>query len=440
MDLIQALTNTPLALEATWAQRYFSQLLNNQGGKLSDSQGLIAVGEKAKIKAVIGGQYQESQGQYYRVVDGIAVIPVVGPLHHRWSWYNWGYQELAEKMLAAKEDPTVHGILLDCETPGGTVAGLPDFCGLIKSIDKHKPVYALINDQAASAGMAIASQCRKRFITKNGKAGSIGCVMVHVDQSKQMDRMGVNATLIYSGGHKVDGNPYQSLPESVATAYQAECDQHRLEFAELVASNIDLSVDQLLATEAKMYRGQAAIDLGLADELVNAYEIIPTLNGAMASLSTSSAGINMSQNTTTPEASTSQQDTSAQTDNQTPQANTEASTTGPQESAPQAVDQKARIAAILNSDAAKANASLASHLAFNSDCTPAEAEATLKASAPTQQVSESEHQTDSGFEAAMDKNNPEIGAEHTDGTDTELTAEQEADAMLAIYNGTHKVK
>ena len=91
---------------------------------------------------------------------------------------------------------------------------------------------------------------------------------MHADLSGQLDQDGVRVTLIHSGQHKVDGNPYAPLPEGVRDDIQREIDVLRFLFAETVAAGRagQLSQEAAMATEAAIYRGTDAVAAGLADE------------------------------------------------------------------------------------------------------------------------------------------------------------------------------
>jgi hypothetical protein len=89
--------------------------------------------------------------------------------------------------------------------------------------------------------------------------------------SGQLDQDGMRVTLIHSGQHKVDGNPYEPLPEEVRGDIQGEIDVLRFLFAETVAAGrgARLTQDAALATEAATYRGADAVTAGLADEVTD---------------------------------------------------------------------------------------------------------------------------------------------------------------------------
>ena len=212
----------------------------------------------------------------YPIVDGIAVIEISGVLIHRGGWIGQSsgqtsYEGIAAQIEAAASDPAVRGIALEIDSFGGEVAGVFDLADRIRAIRGNKPVWAFVAEHAFSAGYALASQADRILLPRTGAVGSIGVVVMHADLSDQLDQDGVQVTLIHSGQHKVDGNPYEPLPENVRDDIQREIDVLRFLFAETVASGRAgrLNQDAALATEAATYRGVDAVSAGLADEVID---------------------------------------------------------------------------------------------------------------------------------------------------------------------------
>lgn len=266
---VMPLVNQPLYMEPAYAQAFFYHLCRSQGMDISDWE----AADKPRQKAITHAA-EISDTFRYRIQDGVAIVPVVGPLSHRSGWFGMGYRGIAKTVHTALQDPEVKGVFLDMETPGGTVAGCFDFAQQLRQWGQEKPIWALVNDLATSAGMAISSAAGRRLITQSGITGSIGVVALHVDYSAMLKDVGIKPTLVHAGAHKVDGNPYQKLPAEVRGRWQTEMEDARLEFATLVSDHLGLSVDAMLETEAQTYTGQDAIDIGLADQLVNSYEAI----------------------------------------------------------------------------------------------------------------------------------------------------------------------
>jgi ClpP class serine protease len=162
-------------------------------------------------------------------------------------------------------------VALEIDSFGGEVAGVFDLADRIRAIRGSKPVWAFVAEHAFSAGYALASQADRILLPRTGAVGSIGVVVMHADLSGQLDQDGVRVTLVHSGQHKVDGNPYEPLPENVHDDIQREIDVLRFLFAETVAAGRAgrLSQDAALATEAATFRGTDAIATGLADEVID---------------------------------------------------------------------------------------------------------------------------------------------------------------------------
>jgi len=171
---------------------------------------------------------------------------------------------LAAQPAAAVGDPTVRGIALEIDSFGGDVAGVFDLADAIRATRAAKPVWALIAEHAFPADYALASQADRIILPRTGAVGSIGVVMMHADLSGQLSDAGVTVTLIHSGAHKVDGNPYAPLPDPVRARIQAEINSIRTLFAEIVAAGRGRrpSANAALATAAECYCGADAVAAG----------------------------------------------------------------------------------------------------------------------------------------------------------------------------------
>jgi ClpP class serine protease len=215
-------------------------------------------------------------GQPFAVVDGIAVIEIAGTLVHRGAWIGQSsgltsYEGIAAQLQAALADPAIRGIALDIDSFGGEVAGAFDLADRIRAARAQKPVHAFVADHALSAAYALASQADRIILPRTGAVGSIGVVAMHSDMSGALDQKGIAVTLIHAGARKVDANPYQPLPEAVRERIAGELEDLRQLFAETVAEGRGRRLDtsEALGTEAAVFRGEAAVFAGLADEVAD---------------------------------------------------------------------------------------------------------------------------------------------------------------------------
>jgi len=276
--------NTPLLVEPSKAMAFLSGLgprILGRRVELTDHELPDAPGTNAPARtSILADGLTESLRHHgdapYPVVDGIAVIAIAGVLIHRGGWIGQSsgqtsYEGIAAQIEAATKDPAVRGLALEIDSFGGEVAGVFDLADRIRAIRGTKPVWAFVAEHAFSAGYALASQADRVLLPRTGALGSIGVVVLHADLSGQLDQDGVRVTLVHSGRHKVDGNPYQPLPASVQDDIQREIDVLRFLFTETVAAGRAgrLSQEAALATEAATFRGADAVAAGLADEVAD---------------------------------------------------------------------------------------------------------------------------------------------------------------------------
>ncbi|ECK9010660.1 S49 family peptidase [Salmonella enterica subsp. enterica] len=354
--ILSQATNAPLLLEPAYARVFFCAL-GRESGAASIQIPQYQENIDQDGMALVTGDFMSGgkpRARFYQVVEGIAVLPVSGTLVHKLGGMRpfsgmTGYDGITARLQQAISDPEVKGILLDIDSPGGQAAGAFDCADMIYRLGQQKPVWALMNDVACSGAMLLASACSRRLVTQTARIGSVGVVMAHASYAGQLEQEGVEITLLYSGKHKTDLNPYQALPDDVRTDYQQKMDATRQMFADRVAQYTGLSAEAVMATEAAIYDGQAGIEVGLADEMVNAADAVTVM---AAALKNKAKGGNMPELTATEAAAQENQ----------------------------------RVMGIIGCPEAKGREALAQMLAGQPGMSVAQAQAILAAAAPQQEV------------------------------------------------------
>jgi signal peptide peptidase SppA len=231
-----------------------------------------------------------TRGRGYAVTAaGIAVVPVLGPLVARGDWLTelFGasvYGEVGDAVQAALADPSVRGVVMEIDSPGGEVAGMFDLADRLTSLraSAGKPLWAVASESATSAAYAIASTAERIYVTRTGEVGSIGVVAAHVDQSGADAKAGLAWTFIHAGARKLDGNPHEPLSDPARAAIQADVDALYSELVGLVARNRNLTPEAVRGTEAAIYRGRAGIAMGLADRVGTVESALTEMTTALA--------------------------------------------------------------------------------------------------------------------------------------------------------------
>lgn len=218
----------------------------------------------------------------YALVEGIAIVPIEGTLIHKGKWVGMSsgqtsYEGIRTSIEMALGDSRVTGICLEVDSYGGTVPGCFDLAADIRAAREIKPVWAILSEFAYSAAYALASQADQIVMPETGGVGSIGVITAHVDFSQALEAAGINVTLIHSGPHKADGNPYEPLPDDVRAEIQAECDDMRTRFARLVADGRGqrFTSNQAMATESRIFAvHDDPVRLGLVDAIASPHEAL----------------------------------------------------------------------------------------------------------------------------------------------------------------------
>lgn len=177
-------------------------------------------------------------------------------------------------------DDAVTSIILRLDTPGGMASGCFDLVDHIFEARGRKPVYALVDDHAYSAGFALASACDEIWISRTGGVGSVGVVCYHHDWSGNNAQIGLKVTPLFAGARKVDFNPNFPLSEEAHAEAMADLEDMRTMFVDTVARNLGMDAEAVRATEAACYRGQAAVAVGFATRLGTWHDLIEHLGAA----------------------------------------------------------------------------------------------------------------------------------------------------------------
>ena len=238
---------------------------------LSDRLDLDVEGLQIKSEA-------KDQREASTTAKGIAVIPIIGSMSHRATGIEamsgmTSYATLQKQFEAAFNDPNVSSILMDIDSPGGSVAGAFDFRDYLMSKKGTKPVYALARDAMCSAAYLIGSTADKVYATQTARVGSIGVVAMHTDASGKMEKDGIKPTFISAGKFKTAGNPYEKLEGEKLKYLQDSVDESYDMFINAVADARGIDKKVIRDTEARVYGGKKAVEIGLADG-IRTYESV----------------------------------------------------------------------------------------------------------------------------------------------------------------------
>src|SRR5574343_196591 len=225
-SLMAALNGDIWAIEPNWMRHFLGSLpsICDMKEKAED--------EKPQTRTVQIASKTQNQ---------IAVLPIRGPITQKVTWMTYWYggtstERFGEEFDAALNASNVGAIVLDVDSPGGTVSGVPELAAKIRTARGKKPIIAVANTWAASAAYWLASQADELVMTPSGEVGSIGVWSMHVDYSGYQEQEGVKTTLISSGKYKGEANPYEPLGDEARAAMQDSVNRYYGMFVSDVAS------------------------------------------------------------------------------------------------------------------------------------------------------------------------------------------------------------
>lgn len=238
---------------------------------------------QARIGATAGTPAAAKRG-------ALAVIPLQGVIAHRMGTLDESSGGMsAERFTAmvnqAAADDTVGTILLDVNSPGGTLAGLTEAADAVYAARERKRVVAIANSTMASAAYWIASQAQEIVAIPSAldrSIGSIGVFTVHQDLSAALEKAGVKVSVIKAGKHKAEGMPFEPLTDELRAEMQASVDAAYAQFVKAVARGRGVSVNEVRNGfgEGKALPAGDAKAVGLIDRIATMDETIARLVGS----------------------------------------------------------------------------------------------------------------------------------------------------------------
>ena len=214
---------------------------------------------------------------------GIAVLPLYGVITQRGNMIedvsgpgSVSTQKFAAALRQALADESVSQILIDIDSPGGSVYGVTELADEIVAARAQKPIIAIANSLAASAAYWIGCSASEFYVTPGGEVGSIGVWQAHFDYSQALAAEGVTPTLISAGTYKVEGNPYAPLEPEAQAFMQSRVDDYFLAFSKAVAKGRGVPIAQVRngMGQGRVLGADAALEQNMVDGIVTLDEAI----------------------------------------------------------------------------------------------------------------------------------------------------------------------
>jgi len=219
----------------------------------------------------------------------VAQISIVGSITRRGSmWADFFGGASVEGTIAALRnvaaDDSVSTVLLNIDSPGGTVDGLPELAAEVRKLRESKHVVAMANSLAASAAYWLASQADEIVASPEALIGSIGVFTAHQDWSAMLEKMGIKTTYIHAGKYKVEANPDEPLSTEARDHLQSIVDEAYGLFVADVAKGRGVTAAQVRSDygQGRVLTAKDAKAVGMIDRVAGYHETVARLTGVRA--------------------------------------------------------------------------------------------------------------------------------------------------------------
>ena len=193
---------------------------------------------------------------------------------------------ISKRIREAAKDKNVKAIVLDINSPGGTVASVQDiYSEIMNAKEQGKKVVALFRDVAASGAFYIAMAADQIVAEPGTITGSVGVIMQVGNVVGLFNKLGVQVTPITSGKYKDIGSAYRPMTEAEKTILQDMVHDTYSQFLAVVKAGRPKVTPSDLEeyTDGRVFTGQRAYNLGFIDKL-GGEETARLLAGELAGL------------------------------------------------------------------------------------------------------------------------------------------------------------
>jgi signal peptide peptidase SppA len=244
------------------------------------SEGKLTPSRKAQIESEVGEPLDNEK--MWDVRDGVARIQISGPLIKRGDWMDdlsgvSSYEGIALQLNEALESKKVKNIVLAIDSPGGEAAGCELMAQMIHESLGKKPIVAFTDGYAASAAYFLACAADYVVASPSAELGSIGTVYGMVDDSKMLERMGlerIEIVSVQSPKKRFNLSDPKSRKEGLNDIQIRANDMAQI-FVDAVAEYRGVSAETVLSDfgQGGVMIASKAVEAGMADAVMSYEEL-----------------------------------------------------------------------------------------------------------------------------------------------------------------------
>lgn len=168
----------------------------------------------------------------------------------------------------------IQELVLHVNSGGGSAFSCFEMAKEVKDLATSKgiKIYAWVDGLSASAAYAWTSIADEIVARKDSEVGSVGVVVQLINNSKMLENIGITRQFVYHGDQKIPFTDSGEFSPQFISSIQKKVDKTGLEFNTFVASNRNMSVEDVIATNAEVFDADQALAVGFIDKIMTQSE------------------------------------------------------------------------------------------------------------------------------------------------------------------------
>jgi signal peptide peptidase SppA len=165
-------------------------------------------------------------------------------------------------------------VVMMVNSGGGEAHGMMDSANYLRKLadDNGIKIIAYVDGMSASAAYGISCIADEIVMSSDSQVGSIGVLIQLMNNSKQLEKAGIERTFITAGEDKVPFAADGSFTESFKERLQTQVDVLYEGFTSHVAEHRGIDISAVKGTQANVFMAEEALKLGLADSVMTVEE------------------------------------------------------------------------------------------------------------------------------------------------------------------------
>ena len=226
----------------------------------------------------------------FSMFNRIAVIEIDGSIvsgshssNFLFGGKSTGSNDIAKTVRQINQDPTIKGVILRVNSPGGSLMAADHMYEVIGTLKEHgKLVYTSMGNSAASGGYYVSMNSDKIYASPSTLTGSIGVISSYMNFYHLQEALGIKNHILKTGKYMDLYSPNKQITDDDKRVLQTYQDDFYQFFVSKLIENRDLTEDEAFdVAQGQVFSGMEAQKLKLVDDIGGFYKVVDDMQDAL---------------------------------------------------------------------------------------------------------------------------------------------------------------